>query len=71
MITMDLASAAAAIAATLLGDRVDGTAGFVGVSTDSRALASGELFVAVRGENFDNLFRRCPGFGRRPNHAAR
>jgi UDP-N-acetylmuramyl tripeptide synthase len=33
----------------LLGDNVT----FCGVSTDSRSIAAGELFVALRGENFD------------------
>jgi len=31
----------------------DQTTGFAGVCTDSRAIAPGELFVALRGENFD------------------
>ena len=32
---------------------INGDAGFTGVSTDSRSIASGELFVAIKGENFD------------------
>jgi UDP-N-acetylmuramoyl-tripeptide--D-alanyl-D-alanine ligase len=46
---MNLHEAAAAIAA-----RVQGTdAAFSGVSTDSRSIAAGELFVALKGEKFD------------------
>jgi UDP-N-acetylmuramoyl-tripeptide--D-alanyl-D-alanine ligase len=41
-------------AAQLLGARCSGAdIGFGAVSTDSRALAGGELFVALRGERFD------------------
>lgn len=46
---MDLLTAARATAARLIGDNVT----FCGVSTDSRSIAAGELFVALRGENFD------------------
>ena len=46
---MRLSDAARAIDARLVG--VD--ARFAGVSTDSRALGRGELFVALRGERFD------------------
>jgi UDP-N-acetylmuramoyl-tripeptide--D-alanyl-D-alanine ligase len=46
---MDLLAAARATAARLIGDNVT----FCGVSTDSRSIAAGELFVALRGENFD------------------
>jgi UDP-N-acetylmuramoyl-tripeptide--D-alanyl-D-alanine ligase len=46
---MNLHEAAAAIAATAQG----GDAGFSGVSTDSRSIAAGELFVALKGEHFD------------------
>jgi len=46
---MDLVAATAATGGTLLGDNPT----FCGVSTDSRAIASGELFVALRGEYFD------------------
>jgi UDP-N-acetylmuramoyl-tripeptide--D-alanyl-D-alanine ligase len=44
-----LANAAAAMAGSLLGADV----GFSGVSTDSRAVAGGALFFALRGERFD------------------
>ncbi|WP_455207553.1 UDP-N-acetylmuramoyl-tripeptide--D-alanyl-D-alanine ligase [Kaarinaea lacus] len=46
---ISLVDAATAINATLVGS--DST--FVGVSTDSRAVQPGELFVALRGPNFD------------------
>jgi len=46
---MDTATAARAIAAKLSGPNVL----FSGVTTDSRALKSGELFVALKGERFD------------------
>jgi UDP-N-acetylmuramoyl-tripeptide--D-alanyl-D-alanine ligase len=46
---MDTATAARAVAATLSGANV----GFSGVTTDSRALTRGELFVALKGERFD------------------
>ena len=46
---MDLIAAAAATGGTLIGDNPS----FFGVSTDSRAVAAGELFVALRGEHFD------------------
>jgi UDP-N-acetylmuramoyl-tripeptide--D-alanyl-D-alanine ligase len=46
---MSLHEAAAAIAARAQG--VDD--GFSGVSTDSRSIAAGELFVALKGEHFD------------------
>jgi len=49
MVTMDLLSAARATAGTLVGENAD----FSGVSTDSRQVAVGELFIALRGENFD------------------
>lgn len=46
---MNLREAAAAVAGELRGiDRC-----FVGVSTDTRALAPGDLFVALKGERFD------------------
>ena len=40
---------------TLWGDRLQDSAGFIvrGVSTDSRTVAAGDLFVALRGERFD------------------
>ena len=46
---MDLAAAAKAINGTLMGNNVS----FSEVSTDSRKLTGGELFVALRGDNFD------------------
>jgi len=46
---MDLNAAAKAMTATLLGDNVS----FSEVSTDSRKLVGGELFFALRGDNFD------------------
>mgnify|MGYP001449106397 CR=1 FL=1 len=46
---MDLAAAAKAISGTLMGDNVS----FSEVSTDSRKLTGGELFVALRGDHFD------------------
>ena len=46
---MDLLAAARAMAGRLAGDNL----GFCGVSTDSRTIAAGELFLALRGENFD------------------
>ena len=50
---MDCLTAAEAIGARVRGPNV----GFVGVSTDSRAVRPGELFVALKGERFDgNLF---------------
>ena len=47
--TMDLLSAAVAMTGTVIGE--NGT--FAGVSTDSRLVATGELFVALRGDVFD------------------
>ena len=46
---MDTATAAEAIAGTLHGRRE----WFRGVTTDSRAVAPGDLFVAIKGERFD------------------
>src|SRR5438132_563811 len=46
---MDTATAARAIAGTLFGANV----GFDRVTTDSRSLEAGDLFVAIRGERFD------------------
>jgi len=48
-VTMDLLGAAKAMSGRLIGDNPT----FTGVSTDSRKIASGELFIALRGENFD------------------
>ena len=46
---MDIATAARAIAGTLSGPNV----GFDRVTTDSRSLQAGDLFVALKGERFD------------------
>ncbi|HPT51167.1 MAG TPA: UDP-N-acetylmuramoyl-tripeptide--D-alanyl-D-alanine ligase [Accumulibacter sp.] len=46
---MDLQSAARATRGGVVGDNTT----FRGVSTDSRSIVAGELFVALRGENFD------------------
>jgi UDP-N-acetylmuramoyl-tripeptide--D-alanyl-D-alanine ligase len=46
---MDLLEASEAMSGTLHGE----TLGFSGVSTDSRAVTAGQLFIALRGENFD------------------
>jgi UDP-N-acetylmuramoyl-tripeptide--D-alanyl-D-alanine ligase len=49
MIDSTLAKAAAAMQGQLLGNNT----GFRGVSTDSRTIGAGELFVALQGPNFD------------------
>ena len=49
MIHGTLTALARILSATLVGPYVD----FAGVSTDSRTLKAGELFVALRGPNFD------------------
>jgi UDP-N-acetylmuramoyl-tripeptide--D-alanyl-D-alanine ligase len=46
---MDLAELASATGGACAGER----AGFSGVCTDSRVIAPGELFVALRGESYD------------------
>ncbi|MFZ4538245.1 UDP-N-acetylmuramoyl-tripeptide--D-alanyl-D-alanine ligase [Propionivibrio sp.] len=46
---MDLLAAAAAMAGKPVGDNVP----FSGVSTDSRKIAAGDLFIALRGDHFD------------------
>ena len=48
-VVMNLASAATAIGGTLLGEN----GSFIGVSTDSRSVSTGELFIALRGDVFD------------------
>jgi UDP-N-acetylmuramoyl-tripeptide--D-alanyl-D-alanine ligase len=57
---MDTATAARAIAGKLSGPNVL----FSGVTTDSRALKSGELFVALKGERFDGHDFVAQAFGR-------
>jgi UDP-N-acetylmuramoyl-tripeptide--D-alanyl-D-alanine ligase len=49
MIVMTLAEAARELGADITGADV----AFAGVSTDSRTVKTGELFVALKGENFD------------------
>ncbi len=51
-IKLDLLTAAALMGGTALGENLESVA-FLGVSTDSRKIASGELFFALVGENFD------------------
>ena len=46
---MDTREAAAAVGGKALG----APAGFSGVASDTRILAAGDLFVALRGERFD------------------
>jgi UDP-N-acetylmuramoyl-tripeptide--D-alanyl-D-alanine ligase len=48
-VMMDLLDTSRAMSGTLFGEN----ASFSGVSTDSRNVAAGELFIALRGENFD------------------
>lgn len=48
-VILDLAEIAAAVGGTVHG----GPANVAGVSTDSRAVAPGQLFVALKGERFD------------------
>ena len=52
-VVMNLQEAAQAIAATLIGAEDGATVVFRGVSTDSRKIEAGQLFIALRGENFD------------------
>lgn len=47
---LKLSEIAVAVNGTLMGN---GETGIFGVSTDSRKIASGEIFVALRGERFD------------------
>jgi UDP-N-acetylmuramoyl-tripeptide--D-alanyl-D-alanine ligase len=49
LIMLDLQTAAHALAARHTGPNVE----FTGVSTDTRSIRSGDLFVALRGERFD------------------
>ena len=48
-VMMDLSAAATAMTGTVLGEN----RAFLGVSTDSRSVAAGELFIALRGDKFD------------------
>lgn len=50
---MDLSAAAEAMSASLVAADECAGVGLSGVSTDSRSVAAGELFIALRGENFD------------------
>jgi UDP-N-acetylmuramoyl-tripeptide--D-alanyl-D-alanine ligase len=48
-VMMDLLAVARATAGRLIGENVE----FCGVSTDSRSIGPGELFLALRGDHFD------------------
>ena len=48
-VKMDVLSAAQAMSGNSVGENVP----FVGVSTDSRTVAAGQLFIALRGDKFD------------------
>ncbi len=48
-VKMDVLSAAQAMSGHAVGENVP----FLGVSTDSRTVAAGELFIALRGDKFD------------------
>ncbi len=48
-VSMDVLSAAQAMSGTSVGENVT----FTGASTDSRSVAAGELFIALRGDTFD------------------
>ena len=48
-IQLDLKGAAAAVQGRLVGDN----AAFIGVSTDTRSVRAGELFIALRGVKYD------------------
>ena len=48
-IQLDLQGAAAAVQGRLTGEN----AAFIGVSTDTRSVRAGELFIALRGEKYD------------------
>ena len=52
-VAMNLNEAAQAISATLIGGEDAGNVSFRGVSTDSRKIEAGQLFIALRGESFD------------------
>ena len=52
-VTMNLQEAAQATSATMVGAEGVGSLTFRGVSTDSRKVEAGQLFIALRGENFD------------------
>ena len=52
-VVMNLQEAAQATSATLIGAEDGAAVAFRGVSTDSRKIEAGQLFIALRGENFD------------------
>ena len=53
MSMMNLDEAARLLKAPLLGPAAAAGVCFDAVSTDSRSIAAGDLFIALRGENFD------------------
>ena len=53
-VVMNLQEAAQATSATLIGAEDGAAVAFRGVSTDSRKIEAGQLFIALRGENFDD-----------------
>ena len=52
-VAMNLKEASKAVGATLIGADGSENIAFSGVSTDSRKIEAGQLFVALRGESFD------------------
>ena len=50
---MPLSEAAGALNAEMLGPTARGAVEFRGVSTDTRTLNAGELYVALKGPRFD------------------
>ncbi len=53
MIALSLAQLASVLSAQLIGDEHAATQTITSVSTDSRAIAAGDLFIALKGPNFD------------------